>query len=380
MNSSTADPENDPQHWVSLFRGFVDEWRDSIYSDPPFARVRKQMRLDVLETAWHVDASVAHRTWFLGFGDRCVPHYKITVGAIIGFYDLFMTLCCRADFFPDVAGATAGGQDQPHPSRYKDYAFLLESGRIPLAHRVPDDPVRHALGLYLMTAAFHWLLYHEESHFLAGHLMFMQRMHAQADIAEAPRAAADPERAADLRALESHADERAHLQTVRIYANEPGLWSHPAESLQSPAQGVRVALVALGSVLLLFHANRPGGDSSHPLPMTRLLDAYGVVFTTLAQKEPSLYGPDTTWIDETSMQALMDQTLGDLHAAAQLLRFKGSVAALLKPLFEPQAASNDHVLELRSVKERLARLRPDLAECQSRVVERSLRGAALDKW
>lgn len=380
MNSRIADPENDPQHWVALFRGFADEWRDSIYSDPPFERLRKQMQIDVLKTAWHVDASVTHRTWFLAFGDRCVPHYKITAGAIVGFYDLFMSLCARPDFFPDVAGAPEGGQEQPHPSRYKDYTFLLESRRLPLAHRVPDDPVRHALGLYLMTAAFHWLLYHEESHFVAGHLMFMQRMHAQADIAEAPRAATDPEQGADLRALESHADERAHLQTVRIYANEPGLGSHPAETLRSPAQGVRVALVALGSVLLLFHANRPSGDGHHPLPMTRLLDAYGVVFTTLAQKEPSLYGPDTSWINETSMQALMDQTLGDLQVTAQLLRFKGSVAALLKPLFEPQAASNEHVLELRSVKERLAQLRPDLAECQARVVQRSLRGAALDKW
>jgi len=380
MRPSLADPENDPQHWFALFRGFVDEWRDSIYDGPAFDRLRKQMRLDVLETAWHVNASVGHRSWFLEFGDRCVPHYKITAGAIVGFYDLFMTLCTRPDFFPDVGGAPEGGQEQPHPSRYRDYAFLRESKRLPLAHRVPDDPVRHALALYLMTAAFHWLLYHEESHFMAGHLMFMQRMHAQSDIAEAPGDATDLERAADLRALESHADERAALQTVRIYANEPGLWSHPAETLRTPAQGARVALVALGSVLLLFQANRAAGDGHHPLPMTRLLDAYGVVFTTLAQKEPSLYGADTSWIDETSMQTLMDQTLGDLQAVARLLRFKGSLAALLKPLFEPQAASNEHVLELRAVKARLAQLRPNLAECQSRVVQRSLRGAALDKW
>jgi hypothetical protein len=380
MDPNTADPDNDPQHWISMFRGFAEEWRDSIYSDPPFERVRKQMRLEVLEKVWHVDASVAHRTWFLAFGDRCVPHYKITAGAIIGFYDLFMTLCARSDFFPDVAGAPAESSKQPHPSRYKNYAFLLESARLPLAHRVPEDPVRHALGLYLMTAAFHWLLYHEESHFMAGHLIFMRQMHAQPDISEAANAATDPRQTADLRALESHADERAHLQTVRIYASEPGRWWHPAETLRSQAEGVRVALVALGSVLLLFNANRPSGNSSHPLPLTRLLDAYGVVFTTLAQKEPSLYGPDTSWIDETSMQALMDQTLGDLQVAAQLLRFKGSVAALLRPLFESQAASNKHVIELRSVKERLAQLRPDLAEAQARVVKRSLRGAALDNW
>lgn len=370
-----------PQWLLDLFPGFINEWRDHVYADSAYARLKGGMKLEVDKRSWHVDASVSHRRGRLGLGVRYVPHYRITAGAVLGMHDLFMSLCSRGDFFADVPGADGDLATSPHPQRFRDYNLFRGEGGLPIVHNEPSDEVRYALALYLMTAAFHWLIHHEESHFLAGHLLYLEEMHARHAVNEVEMFVGDAKLSADIRALESHADERATLTVARIYGTLPNRLDHPVKEMRTPAQGVRLALVAVGSVLMLFEANRAGPSVSHPMPLTRLLDAFGVVFTTLGQREESIYGPDCAdWIDDSTMQWVMDRVLDDLHATSRLLRLSGSVADTVRPLFEGGAAVNRHTEELGEIKQRLSQMRPTLSACQEQVVARTLPGAPLDKW
>jgi hypothetical protein len=370
-----------PQWLLGLFPGFVADWRDNVYAEPEFALLRQGMRLEIDESSWHVDASVSHRRGRLGIGVRYLPHYRVTAGAILGMHDLFMSLCSRRDFYSEVPGANEGPLTHPHHKRFRDYTELRRGGGPPIVHTLPSDETRYMLALLMMTAAFHWLLYHEESHFLAGHLLFAEQVHAQESVNEVEDGSQCEEHAADLRALESHADERAHLQVVRAYATMPNILEHPVEERRTPAEGVRLAVVTIGSVLMLFEANRTGRPANHPMPLTRLLDAFGVVFTTLAQREASIYGPDCNeWIDDATMQWVMDRAMEDLQAAATLLGLSGKVSDALRPLFEAGVASSGYTEQLLAVKKRLARMRPVLAEFQERIVRRTLPEARIDKW
>lgn len=369
-----------PLALLGMFPGFAQEWRDHSYADPAFARLRKGMRLDIETNSWNVNATVMLRRRALGLGRRVLPHYRITAGTVLALHDLFTTLCSRPDFFPDVPGATVASAIDPHPARFRDYSRIARSDELPLVLQEPTDDTRYALALYLMTAGFHWLLFHEESHFLAGHLLYLEQMHAQTAVTEVDAEPLPEEHAADRRCLESHADERANLQLVRTYATLPNLLDHPVEAMRSAAEGVRIAIVAAGSVLLLFEANRAGRSATHPLPMTRLLDSFGVIYTTLAQREQTIHGPGCEdWIDDATMQAIMDRSIVDLQAAAGLLRLSGSVADLVRPLFTTGAASQ-HTEELLTLKARLNSLRPMLAEHQQTIARRTLPGARLDNW
>jgi hypothetical protein len=373
------DHRNKVEYWIDLFEGFVAEWQQYVYVEDGFRNLRKNMRIDVRRKAWKVEASVSYQPKFLGVGVRLFPRYIFSAGAILALHDLFMTLCSNPDFFPEVPGGQAEKLLQPHAMRYRDYTFLKSSPSQNLVHCMPEDDVRHALALYLMTAALHWLIYHEESHYLAGHLSFREQMHAKDNITEA-ELPVDEGELADIRALESHADERATLQVARTYSGEPGVYSHPVETFRIPFQGLRVALVAIGCVLLLFHASESGDGTKHPLPMTRLLDAYGVTYMALMQKEPTLFGQDTSWIDENGMQWLMNSTIADLQVAARLLGFEDSIAELIKPLFEPNAQSNNNVAELIDIHRHLKKIRPKLDECRTQLANHAWPGVDIDQW
>jgi hypothetical protein len=369
-----------PQWLLASFPGFISEWRDHVYSEPEFARLKQGMRLKVNESAWRVEASVSHRRGRLGLGVRLLPHYRVTAGAILGMHDLFMSLCSRPDFFAELPGANEEPATHPHHKRFRDYSELRGDGESPAVHAQPADETRYLLALLLMTAGFHWLVYHEESHFLAGHLLYVEQMHAQESISEVEVCLEDSEKAADLRALELHADERAHIQIVRTYANGPNVLLHPVEEMRTPADGVRVAIVAIGCVLLLFEANRAGPGESHPMPMTRLLGAFGLVFTTLARRDPAVYGRDCNeWIHDAMMQRVMDQAIIDLQAAAKLLGLPGDVGDIVRPLFEVGLPGSVYIDELRAVNARLTQMRPALSMFREHI-GRALPRARLDNW
>lgn len=115
--------------------------------------------------------------------------------------------------------------------------------------------------------------------------------------------------------------------------------------------------------------------------MTRLLDAFGVVLTSLLRRDPTIYGPDCgDWIDDATMQWIMDQAVGDLQAAAKLLGLNDDVGNILRPLFEVGLPASRYVDELREVKARLGRMRSALVAFQARVVSRTLPRARLDNW
>jgi hypothetical protein len=374
-------PEDDPNHWITLFEGFAAEWVESIYSDPADLPLKNGTRIEVNRDNWRVNAWITHRSAWPNLLRRQWPHYKITAGAVVAFYDLFMTACCEPDFFPEVIPLETQSPRQLQSGRFRDYAFLASDANSTIVHRRPEDARRHNLALYLMTAAFHWLLYHEESHYLAGHLLLVEREYGASDIGETQTEEIEADTYESLRALESHADERANLQTVRIYANEPGLSFHPIEELRTAGEGVRIALVALGAVLLLFQANEPEPlRRKHPWSLTRLLDAFGAVFNTLRTREASIYGPPTAWIQEAVVREIFNQAIRDLQSVARLLGIRESLFNVINPLFQPGKPTTPYTQELLTLKRRLAALRPGLERCRQTLFKGALRGKAADQW
>jgi hypothetical protein len=366
---------------MDSFEEFADEWRQFVYQDPEWARVREHTRIVVERKTWKVRASASYRELIPGFGYRLFPVYRFSAGAIVGLYDLFMTLCADIRFFSHIPGGEADTHTTSvHAARYHDYSFLRRTTTFPLAHRTPVDESRHDLALYLMTAGFHWILYHEESHYLGGHLAFQMQMHAREAIEEVALDDSNLEEREDIRALESHADERAHIQVFRIYGTDPGVHSHPIELCRESKEGLRLSIVAIGCVLLLFHANEQSVRGKHPASLTRLLDAFTLLFTLLERRDPVICEHDTSWLTADATRELFSDATRDLTIAAQLLGLDRSVVEILAAVFDSAVDRSEYLRELEAVKKRLASIRERLDDCQRKLAGHAWPDATIDQW
>lgn len=369
---------------LRLFDGFAAEWLEYSYS----ARVHRPLQQNTIvaidRSAWDPNAFARFRTRAAGMITTRFPEYRVNAGLILAIRDLFMSCCLDPEFYPGVELPFSGTSRDLHSSpggRFRDYGFLLqlrsnEEIQEFLDQTPPTTSRRYQLALLLMNAAYHWVLYHEESHYLGGHLAYCEILGARAELSEAmSRLPAPSLHAIDQRALELHADERAHASVARTYVAASALRWNPIESERNRTGMLRSVIIAIGAVQLLFALTQASCD--HPDPLARLLDSVGLLVHLILTKQIS---PELESLSPEEIAYTFDRAIKDLQIVARVLRVEADLERMIAGWFAKSQSPDPIGSELIEINERLRELRPLLTALRQETLLGIVPIQSIDSW
>ena len=139
--------------------------------------------------------------------------YSYYLGTALALFDAAMTLAATPEFYPAIAldRTSVKHYRSVTPSSFVSYEEFTASRREELKsftpHRMPDSRERVGLGITLYQNAARFVAFHEQGHFLRGHLHYLYSTSKKLSFAELPTAGGEREaEPAVARALEFDAD------------------------------------------------------------------------------------------------------------------------------------------------------------------------------
>jgi hypothetical protein len=274
-------------------------------------------------------------TWFDGssfqFGQRPAfdawtsleqgqPRFYFQLGCGFALYDLFMSLISHPDFFPelplDESAGVIPGPDRD--DRFCDYTWVASTPPPAeqrfLPQRMTLDAPRYALGDHLFEMAVRFLFYHQQMHYLLGHLELARRAGPDFTLFEIAATAQESVPPELLRALELEADGDAAALLFHAGRDEAERRRAHLPAMHRPLDWDRALLAAVGAVFMLVEWNQRHASGmepeAHPSAAARTLNVFRLHAHIAAA------GPRG---DPGARIFVVQRVLGDLAVAAECL-------------------------------------------------------------
>lgn len=246
--------------------------------------------------------------------------YTFFLGLHLSIADTVCSLACSEGFYKDVPFdmAVAETHSDDMPNRYIDYSSLFFNnqfrGLVPRKYLAGDparidESSRGRLGNHLMEMCLRFVSYHEQAHFLLGHIDLAMRDFGIKRLYEVQPKQEEIGRINDYevsRLLEIHADMNAvqlmfdtHPATDRFAETKRGLWYHSAKN---PIVWVKCILLSVAIVTSIIHKAEMFWISdvskrTHPFSISRFLVALNLAEDFLQNLLPEAESRDEFYRD-----------------------------------------------------------------------------------
>lgn len=279
-----------------------------------------------ISESWHIGASIRP-------GDHS-NRICLNKGLLWALEDIFLRLTANKDFFSHDSSDTrlwpgcdciwthGFGKITPK-TRYTDYTPTeIQKNQIQgtiLSHHfesLPTDIERMNLTALLMAIATTYVIIHEETHYDAGHIAFMNSRGNFSILNEAERNL--PELSGELmRTMEWEADYHASRAIFLIYHSSSYHQMLPSYCQIDPESWMqRVIIIAISSLNIALQKVRitNGSDNLHPHPRTRLISSTYQMAGIAYESSP-----------KTSLNVMKSAALSiqDIRIASELLSLDG---------------------------------------------------------
>ena len=222
--------------------------------------------------------------------------YTFFLGLHLSIVDAVCSIVCSEGFFNEIPFDLEVGEIDltAVPARFIDYSFLLNSGNFlgPIAgkcflgdSRQVDRSPRGRLGNHLMEVCLRFVSYHEQAHYLLGHVDMVSKNFGIQHLYEVQTPDANEMRINDYelsRLLEFHADGNAVGLLLgfrpgheRFDETETGLWLKSAKEPKMWAKCVLLSVATITSIISLAETKwlSDPAKRTHPHALSRLLFA-----------------------------------------------------------------------------------------------------------
>jgi hypothetical protein len=230
-----------------------------------------------------------HFNAWVGRAEDGYAIYTVTAGVIAALVDICITLSATKTFFPEVE--TRG--------KVREMFTLYDSSHFIAYHRlhgdkgealplipirvIHDDPIRESLGIALFDLASRFLMFHEQMHFIRGHLHYIFGPTSPRALEEIPSDISSAVPASKRRALELDADGSAFAQLLKLFDQRETMLYKFSPFITNEWEWARVVTLSSLVVTLLLsivddtiHAH---SERHHPTPQVRILNILQVLIT-----------------------------------------------------------------------------------------------------
>ena len=214
--------------------------------------------------------------------------FTISLGVYLALDDIFCTMCSYNDFFQDTwEGGPIANISHEFETRYLDYGFLKEMNdnerSESLNYRVPLDLDRLKLAGMLRDIAYGWIILHEESHYLMGHLHYLNSQLSLNGGANSMGILRDGMGILSttitnkfVQVLEFQADSSATDLIIDIWLRKENFDKIPYASQRNLNGLFKIIITAIGGVCLLFHKSNiiQGVSNRYPSAEARIVSTF----------------------------------------------------------------------------------------------------------